>query len=245
MTGFGTAAGLLGRPDIGLLSGAEMVDNARRIVGAVAIPVIADADTGYGNPLNVIRTVTDYERAGVAGIHLEDQVTPKRCGHLSGKQVIPQEEMIAKIKAAVAARNDPDFVLIARTDARAVNGIDDALRRASSYLDAGADVLFVEAPQTEDEIERVAREFAGIPLLFNWVDGGRTPQLSMQQLGELGFRLVLFPIGPLLTATAAMRAYLDDLRGGVLPRATDAPTLQQFVDFIGMPEVSELEQRFT
>jgi 2-methylisocitrate lyase-like PEP mutase family enzyme len=245
MTGFGTAAGLLGRPDIGLLSGTEMVDNARRIAGAVTIPVVADADTGYGNPLNVIRTVTDYERAGVAGIHLEDQVAPKRCGHLSGKQVIAQHDMVAKIKAAVAARNDPDFVHIARTDARAVHGIDEALRRASAYLDAGADVLFVEAPQTEAEIERVAREFAGIPLLFNWVDGGRTPTLGMQQHGELGFRLVIITIGPLLSATAAMRSYLDDLRRGILPEAADAPTLQQFVEFIGMPEVGELEQRFS
>jgi 2-methylisocitrate lyase-like PEP mutase family enzyme len=245
MSGFGTAAGLLGRPDVGLLSGTEMVDNARRIVGAVGIPVVADADTGYGNPLNVIRTVTEYERAGVAGIHLEDQVAPKRCGHLSGKLVIPPEDMVAKIKAAVAARNDPDFVLIARTDARAVNGIDDALRRASAYLDAGADVLFVEAPQTEDEIERIASEFAGTPLLFNWVEGGRTPLLDLQQLGELGYRLVLFPIGPLLSATAAMRSYLDGVRRGRLPRAPGGPTLEQFVEFIGMPEVGELEQRFS
>jgi 2-methylisocitrate lyase-like PEP mutase family enzyme len=245
MTGFGTAAALLGRPDIGLLGGAEMVDNARRIVGAVGIPVVADADTGYGNPLNVIRTVTDYERAGVAGIHLEDQVAPKRCGHLTGKLVIPQEEMVAKLKAAVAARHDPDFVLIARTDARAVTGIDDALRRASAYRDAGADVLFVEAPQTEAEIERIAREFAGTPLLFNWVEGGRTPLLDLRQLGELGFRIVLFPIGPLLSATAAMRSYLDGVRRGTLPRAADGPTLEEFVDFIGMPEVSDLEQRFS
>jgi 2-methylisocitrate lyase-like PEP mutase family enzyme len=172
MTGFGTAAAMLGRPDIGLLTGTEMVDNARRITGAVAVPVVADADTGYGSPLNVIRTVLDFERAGVAGIHLEDQMMPKRCGHLSGKVLVSQDDMAAKVRAAVAARTDADFVVIARTDARAVEGMDGALRRASAYLDAGADVLFVEAPETEAEIERVAAEFAGVPLLFNWASWG-------------------------------------------------------------------------
>ncbi|HET7387429.1 MAG TPA: oxaloacetate decarboxylase [Nocardioidaceae bacterium] len=245
MTGFGTAAGLLGRPDIGLLTGTEMVDNARRVAGAVGVPVVADADTGYGNPLNVIRTVTDYERAGVAGIHLEDQVMPKRCGHLSGKAVIDPEDMVAKVRAAVAARSDPDFVLIARTDARAVNGLDDALRRGSAYLDAGADVLFVEAPQTEAEVERVAREFSGAPLLFNWVEGGRTPPLTVHELGELGFRLVIFPIGPLLAATSAMRSYLGEVRGGAQAQGAGRLTLEQFVELIGMPEVAELEQRFS
>ncbi|HET6873168.1 MAG TPA: isocitrate lyase/PEP mutase family protein, partial [Acidimicrobiales bacterium] len=172
MTGFGTAASLLGRPDIGLVSSSEMIDHARRIAGCVAVPVIADADTGYGNPINVLRTVREYERAGVAGIHLEDQVMPKRCGHLTGKVLVPVEEMTAKIRAAVAARSDPDFVLIARTDARAVEGLDAAIRRASSYLEAGADVLFVEAPESEDEVETIARTFAGagVPLLFNWAE---------------------------------------------------------------------------
>ncbi len=247
MTGFGTAASLLGRPDIGLLTGTEMVDNARRIVGAVGVPVIADADTGYGNPLNVIRTVTDYERAGVAGVHLEDQVMPKRCGHLAGKVLVPQDEMVAKVKAAVAARNDPDFVLIARTDARSVDGLDAALRRASAYLDAGADMLFVEAPESEDEVERVARELAGVPLLFNWAEGGRTPPVSLQRLGELGFRLVIFPIGVLLTATAAVREFLAALRRDGTPQRQLAglPALPDFVEFIGMPEVRDLEQRFS
>jgi 2-methylisocitrate lyase-like PEP mutase family enzyme len=247
MTGFGTAASLLGRPDIGLLSATEMVDNARRIVGAVGVPVVADADTGYGNPLNVIRTVGDFERAGVAGIHLEDQVMPKRCGHLTGKVLVGQDEMVAKIRAAVAARTDPDFVLIARTDARAVNGIDDALRRAAAYLDAGADVLFVEAPQTEDEVERVAREFSGVPLLFNWVEGGRTPPVSLGRLRELGFSLVIFPIGALLSATAALRSFLGALArdGTPQPAAAGVATFAEFVESIGMPEVRDLEQRFS
>lgn len=244
MTGFGTSASMLGRPDVGLLGGSEMVDNARRIAGAVGVPVIADADTGYGNPINVIRTVTDYERAGVAGIHLEDQVMPKRCGHFSGKSVIPQDDMVAKIKAAVTARNDPDFVLIARTDARAAHSMDDALRRGTAYLEAGADVLFVEAPQSESEVERVAREFAEAPLLFNWVEGGRTPPVSLQRLSELGFRLVLVPVGPLLSATAAIRSYLENLLGDG-PGSLDPHAFEQFTEFIGMPEIRDLEQRFS
>lgn len=247
MTGFGTAASVLGRPDVGLLTGSEMVDNARRIVGAVGVPVVADADTGYGNPLNVIRTVSDYERAGVAGIHLEDQVMPKRCGHFGGKVVVPQEDMVAKIKAAVTARSDPDFVLIARTDARAANDMDDALRRAAAYLEAGADMLFVEAPQSDAEVERVAREFDGVPLLFNWVEGGRTPPVSLPRLRELGFRLILFPVGPLLSAAGAVRSYLESLRGGddAAHRPLDPSAFEQFTDFIGMPEIHDLEQRFT
>ena len=247
MTGFGTAAAMLGRPDIGLLTSTEMVDNARRITGAVAVPVVADADTGYGNPMNVIRTVLDFERAGVAGIHLEDQMMPKRCGHLSGKVLVPQDDMAAKVRAAVAARTDADFVVIARTDARAVEGMDGALRRASAYLDAGADVLFVEAPETEAEIERVAAEFAGVPLLFNWAEGGRTPPVSLERLGELGFRLVIFPIGALLSAATAVRSFLAALRREGTPAGllADLPTLPEFVELMGMPEVRDLEQRFS
>ena len=155
-----------------------MVDNARRIAAAVDVPVIADADTGYGNAINVVRTVQAYEQAGVAGIHLEDQVMPKKCGHMSGKAVIPADEMAGKIRAAVAARRDPDFLLIARTDAAAVEGLSAALDRARTYADAGADVLFVEAPTSEEDIERVATELRGVaPLVFNWAEGGRTPPM--------------------------------------------------------------------
>jgi carboxyvinyl-carboxyphosphonate phosphorylmutase len=246
MTGFGTAASLLGRPDIGLVSSSEMIDNARRISGCVGVPVIADADTGYGNPINVIRTVRDYQRAGVAGIHLEDQVMPKRCGHLSGKTLVPVGDMTAKVQAAVAARTDPDFVIIARTDARSVDGIDAALERAARYREAGADVLFVEAPEDEDEIELIARTFAGVPLLFNWAEGGRTPPVGLARLGELGFRIVIFPIGALLAAATAVRAFLAALRRDGTPAAMLAgfPTLTQFVDTLGMVEVRDLEARF-
>lgn len=247
MTGFGTTASLIGRPDVGLLTGTEMVDNARRIVSAVDVPVIADADTGYGNAINVVRTVRSYEQAGVAGLHIEDQVMPKKCGHLSGKAVIPVDEMAGKIRAAAAARSDPDLVLIARTDAAAVEGLDAAISRARAYADAGADVLFVEAPTSEDDIARVAAELRGVaPLVFNWAEGGRTPPLPLRRIAELGFALVLFPIGTLLAATAGIRALLGTLAADGTPAAAlpGLPTFDGFTDLIGLPEVGELERRF-
>ena len=245
MTGFGTTASLAGRPDVGLLTGTEMVDNARRIAAAVDVPVIADADTGYGNAINVVRTVQAYEQAGVAGIHLEDQVMPKKCGHMSGKAVIPADEMVGKIRAAVAARRDPDFLLIARTDAAAVEGLSAAIDRARAYADAGADVLFVEAPTSEDDIARVAEELRGVaPLVFNWAEGGRTPPIPLARIAELGFALVLFPIGTLLAATAGIRRLLASLRDDGVPAVDDLPTFDGFTDLIGLPEIRELEARF-
>jgi len=171
MTGFGTSAALLGRPDVGLLTMTEMADNAGRIAACVDIPVIADADTGYGNPLNVIRTVGAYEAAGVAALHIEDQVAPKKCGHMDGKQVIPAAEMAEKIRAAAEARTRPELVIIARTDARAVEGLERAIDRARQYRAAGADVLFIEAVVSETEAAEVTRAFPGVPLLFNWAEG--------------------------------------------------------------------------
>jgi 2,3-dimethylmalate lyase len=247
MSGFGSTASLIGRPDVGLLSATEMIDNARRIAAAVDLPVIADADTGYGNAINVLRTVQLYEQAGVAGIHLEDQVSPKRCGHLSGKAVIPAEEMIGKIRAAVAARTDPDLVLIARTDAAAVEGLDAAVARARGYAAAGADLLFVEAPTSEDDVAAVAEALRGVaPLVFNWAEGGRTPPLPLARIAELGFTLVLFPIGTLLAAAAGIRALLAGLRADGTPVAALAglPTFDGFTDLIGLSEIGELERRF-
>jgi carboxyvinyl-carboxyphosphonate phosphorylmutase len=246
MTGFGTAAALLGRPDVGLLTMSEMVENAARIVAACDLPVIADADTGYGNPLNVIRTVQEYERAGVAAIHLEDQVAPKKCGHMEGKQVIPAAEMEAKIGAAVAARRSSDFVIIARTDARAVEGMDAAIERARRYRDAGADVLFVEAAESEDEIGAVARRLGDVPLLFNWAEGGKTPPIDHARLAELGFKIVIFPIATLLGTTAWIRHALAEIReaGTPLPIMDELPRFAEFLDFIGLPEIHELEHRF-
>lgn len=247
MTGFGTTAGLLGRPDVGLLTGTEMADNARRLVAAVDVPVIADGDTGYGNAINVLRTVQTYEQAGVAAIQLEDQVTPKKCGHMSGKKIVPLPEMLGKIRAATDARRDPEFLIIARTDAVAVEGVDAAIERARAFRDAGADLLFVEAPTSEADIERVAGELAGVaPLVFNWAEGGKTPPLSLERMAELGFALVLYPIGTLLAATAGMRSLLETLRKDGTPQAAvpGLPAFDEFTSLVGLPEVQELEQRY-
>jgi 2-methylisocitrate lyase-like PEP mutase family enzyme len=222
-----------------------MLDNATRIAAAVDVPVIADADTGYGNAINVVRTVRAYEQAGVAGLHLEDQVLPKKCGHLTGKAVIDADEMVGKVRAAVAARRDPDLVLIARTDAAAVHGVEDAIRRGRRYAEAGADALFVEAPTSEEDLARIAGELRDVaPLVFNWAEGGRTPPLSLQRIGELGFSLVLFPIGTLLAATAGIRSLLAGLRADGVPPLAGLPSFGEFTDLIGLPEVQELEQRF-
>src|SRR5256884_1173042 len=174
MTGFGTAASVLGQPDVGLLTMSEMVSRAAALAAVTGdVPLIADADTGYGNPINVRRTIREYERAGVAALHIEDQVWPKKCGHMEGKQVIPMQEMVQKIHAAVEARQDPDFVIIARTDANAVNGFGDALQRGKAYREAGADVLFIEAPRSLTELSTIAQTFPDVPLLFNWAESGK------------------------------------------------------------------------
>jgi carboxyvinyl-carboxyphosphonate phosphorylmutase len=246
MTGFGSAAARLGRPDVGLMTLVEMVDNARRIADAVDIPVVADADTGYGNPINVIRTVREFEAAGVAAIHLEDQVMPKRCGHMEGKQLVSPDEMAAKVQAAVAARRSADFLIIARTDARAVEGLDGALERARRYRQAGADLLFVEAPQTVEEITAIATGLPDVPLVFNYAEGGRTPPVSHEFLRELGFRVVIFPISTLLAATAAMRAVLREIRakGTPIDLLPSMIPFEDFLELIGMAEIRELEHRF-
>jgi 2-methylisocitrate lyase-like PEP mutase family enzyme len=198
MTGAGTSVAH-GYPDFGLLTATEMVANAARMVRAVDVPVIADADTGYGNELNVVRTVRDFEQAGVAGIHIEDQVAPKRCGHLDDKEIVPREDWIAKIRAAAATRRDPDFLIIARTDSRAVIGFEEAIGRANEALENGADMAFVEAPQTVEELAAVPKRVNG-PCLLNVVWGGKTPMLDLREAASLGFKLAIVP-GLLLKAT--------------------------------------------
>ena len=210
MTGAGTSVSH-GYPDFGLLTGSEMVANAARMVRAVDVPVIADADTGYGNELNVVRTVQDYERAGVAGIHIEDQVSPKRCGHLDDKEIVPREDWIAKIRAAAQSRRDPDFLVIARTDSRAVVGFEEAIARANAALDAGADMAFVEAPQTPEEVAAVPRLVKG-PCLLNVVWGGKTPTLDLREAEKLGFKLAIVPGLLLKAAIGACDAVLEELR---------------------------------
>ena len=247
MTGFGTAASVLGQPDVGLLTMSEMVSRAAALAAVVGDrPLIADADTGYGNPINVRRTVREYERAGVAAIHIEDQVWPKKCGHMEGKQVISVDEMVQKIRAAVDARQDPDFVIIARTDANAVYGLEDALRRGRAYREAGADVIFIEAPLSIEELRAIAQAFPDVPLLYNWAESGKTPLLPLEEIHALGFKLVIFPVSMLFAATQALLDLLEALKQGrtSLAFAERMVTFSQFTDHIGLPEIQALERRY-
>ncbi len=247
MTGFGTAASALGQPDVGLLTMSEMVSRAASLAAVVGdVPLIADADTGYGNPINVRRTIREYERAGVAALHIEDQVWPKKCGHMEGKQVIPMQEMVQKIHAAVEARQDPDFVIIARTDANAVNGFGDALQRAKAYRDAGADVIFIEAPRSLTELRSITQTFPDVPLLFNWAESGKTPSLSLTEIRTLGFKLIIFPVSLLFAATYSMLKLLEILKQGETstPFASHMVTFSEFTNLIGLPEIQALERHY-
>lgn len=245
MTGAGTTAVRLGMPDVGLLTMDEMVDNASRIAEASGLPLIADADTGYGGPLNVMRTIRAYERAGVAGVHIEDQHLPKRCGHLAGKTLVPAGEMAAKIRAAVDAREDPDFVLIARTDAIAVEGFEAAIERGKLYADAGADVIFVEAPRTREQLAAIPPAF-GVPALLNIGASGKTPMLDAEEAKELGFRLAIYPNFLILAAIPAVRRALRELKEKGTPAAllNDIAGFTELFDIVGMAEVQELEERY-
>ena len=244
MTGAGTSAVRLGMPDIGLLTMTEMIDNAARIVDASGLPLIADADNGYGGVMNVRRTVQGYVRAGVAGIHLEDQVFPKRCGHLAGKSVIPVDEMVAKIKAAVDARDDPDFLLIARTDAIAVEGFDAAIERAHRYKEAGADALFVEAPNLA-QLRMIPGKLQG-PLLFNMASSGKTPFLEQGEIKALGFQIIIYPNWVILAAIRAANHVLSMLKqdGNMGRLSEEVATFREFFDILGMSEVQSLEARY-
>jgi len=232
MTGFGTAAAH-GWPDVGLLGRAEMVENVRTIARAAGVPVICDADTGYGSPLNVWQTVREYEDAGAAGLHLEDQVWPKRCGFLSGKQVIPLDDMLPKLRAALAARRDPDFVVIGRSDALAPHGWDEALRRARAYHDAGVDLVFLDGIRTREDAARYARELPGVPLLFNG-------QLPVAEVEAAGFRLMLH-IAPLLAAYTRMRDVYEEIaRSGTLAGGPGLETLQAMARLLGFEELDAI-----
>ncbi len=238
MTGAGTSVSRLGYPDLALATMTEMIANAASISGTVDVPVIADADTGYGGVLNVQRTVRQYERAGVAAIHIEDQESPKRCGHLEDKRVIPPGDMVQKIRAAVDARTDPDFILIVRTDALAVTGWDDTMGRCRDYIQAGADVLFVEALRTPEEAELAARTLS-VPLLYNFVETGKSPLLPAAELERLGFKLVIYPSSAILTVCRAVGDLMQELKGqGTTASAMDRMvSLQECFDTVKHTEM--------
>jgi 2-methylisocitrate lyase-like PEP mutase family enzyme len=244
LTGAGVAASGFGLPDIGLLTLTEMAERARTLIRVLgAVPLIADADTGYGAPLNVVRTVREYEAAGVAAIQLEDQAFPKRCGHLPDKELISAEEFVVKLRAALDARTDPDLVLIARTDARGPLGLDEAIARANAYADAGADVVFVEAPQDADEMERIAREVSA-PLLINLVIGGLTPSQSTERLQELGYAIAIHPSLPLAGAAYAMLTGLAELAGKD-PQRWIPTKPSEFFNLVGLAEWSAIGERYS
>ncbi|HXP04140.1 MAG TPA: oxaloacetate decarboxylase [Stellaceae bacterium] len=240
--GFSRASGY---PDLGLLTVVENVHFIGLTVEAVGIPVIADADTGYGNAINVIRTVREYEKSGVAGFHIEDQVAPKKCGHYEGKEVIPKSEMVGKIKAAVDTRRDPDMVIIARSDARAVEGLSAAIDRVNAYLETGADVGFVEAPQSVEELRIVGRSVNG-PNLVNVFEGGKTPMLAASELEEMGFRLGIYPSQTHRAAIRAAQRVLAVLKedGHTTRIESELATFQERELAVGTATWRELEEKY-
>jgi methylisocitrate lyase len=245
-TGYGSSAALLGMPDFGFLNAGETIDNARRIIRAVKVPVLVDADTGYGNPLNVWRLVEDLESLGAAGMFLEDQIWPKRCGHMVGKEVIPKDEYLPKLKAAVEARKSKDFIIVARTDARAPIGLDEAIERGKAYKKAGADVIFVEAPRSIEELKKVADEIDA-PLVANMIEDGVTPTLPAQELLKLGYRIAVFPLSALYSATYAMREVLTELKktGATKQTRKMMVTFKDFNRFVDLDRYMNLEKRYT
>ena len=244
-TGYGSSAALLGMPDFGLLNSGETVDNATRIIRAVRVPVLVDADTGYGNPLNVWRLVRDLESLGAAGIFLEDQVWPKRCGHMVGKDVIPKDEYIPKLRAALEARQSKDFIIVARTDARAPIGLEEAIERGKAYRKAGADIIFVEAPRSVEELKKVADEIDA-PLVANMIEDGVTPNLSASELLKLGYQIAVFPLSAIYSATFAMRQVLTELRntGTTKDARNIMVTFKDFNEFMNLDHFVDLERRY-
>jgi len=239
MTGFGVAGSSLGVPDIGLMSATEMADRARALAGAAApVPLFADGDNGHGGPLNAARLTRLYEQAGVACIQLEDQVFPKRCGHMENKELVSTTEAAAKIRAAVGARDNPDFKVMARTDARGPHGLDEALRRGEAYLKAGADILFIEAPRSEKELTTIAKTFPHVPLVANMVEDGKTPYLDAPTLQEMGYKIVIFPVSALLCVTERLQSlYRDMLAQNRLPDDAARVSFQTYNEIIGLPDM--------
>ena len=246
MTGYGAVASALGAADAGVATYTEMLDRVRMIVSCIGVPLIADGDTGYGGLLNVERTVRGYALAGAAGIQLEDQEFPKKCGHTEFRRVIPADDAVDKIRVAVDSRPSRDFLIVARTDARYSEGMDAALRRGERFLEAGADILFVESPETPEELRRVAETFRGADLLANMVEGGRTPYLSTAELGAMGFKIGLYPGTGFLSAAGALKLAYARLRSAGIGTGGEAPMLPfaEMNALMGFPAVHEFEQRY-
>lgn len=245
-TGYGTAATVLGMPDYGFLNAGETMDNARKIVRAVDIPVIVDIDTGYGNPLTVWRIVKDLESTGAAGVFLEDQVWPKRCGHMAGKEIISVDEYLLKLTAAIDARNAKDFIVVARTDARATSGLDEAIERGREYFNSGADVIFVEAPSSIDELKEIGSKIDA-PLVANMIEGGITPNLTASELHDLGFRIGVFPLSGLFASAFAMKQVFKELhRSGSTSREKEKMiTFEEFNRLVNLQKYIDLERKYT
>jgi 2-methylisocitrate lyase-like PEP mutase family enzyme len=245
MTGYGVVASHLGLPDAGLATYTDMVSRVTQIAAMTATPLVCDGDTGYGGLLNVQHTVRGYEAAGAVAIQLEDQEFPKKCGHMLGRRVVPVADMVAKIRVAADARSDGDFLVIARTDARTVLGLDEALRRAEAYLAAGADILFVESPESVAEMERIGRSF-DVPLMANMVEGGRTPILSAADLERVGYRFAIFPALGFLAAGAALASAYGELRahGSSVGLATPLYPFKDFSALMGFDWVAEFDRKY-
>jgi carboxyvinyl-carboxyphosphonate phosphorylmutase len=244
-TGYGSAATLLGMPDYGFLNAGETIDNARRIIRAVNVPVIVDVDTGYGNPLNVWRLVHDLQSLGAAGIFLEDQVWPKKCGHMVGKEVVSKDDYILKLKAALEARESRDFIIVARTDARAPLGLDEAIERGKTYHKAGADVIFIEAPRSIEELKKIANEI-NAPLVANMIEEGLTPNLPAKDLLRMGYRIVVFPLSGLYAATFAIKEVFLELKnsGATEEGRKMMVTFKDFNKFVDLQRYAALEKRY-
>jgi carboxyvinyl-carboxyphosphonate phosphorylmutase len=246
-TGYGASASVLGKPDIGLMTMSEMVAHMHNLVNATSLPIIADADTGYGNAINVMRTVQEYEQAGVAALQLEDQVMPKKCGHMLGRELISLKEMVGKIEAAVNARKDDDFMIIARTDARTKYGIEEAIRRGRAYEKAGADIIFIESPESLEEMKLINQSIR-VPTLANMVENGRTPLLSSSELESMGYKLVIFPVTSVLAEASILFHVFKELHEtgttGNLVNKSILFDFEEFNCFLGAPEMRNLEKRY-
>jgi 2,3-dimethylmalate lyase len=242
----GAVARSMGIPDIGLVTMSETIERAAQVVSAITIPVIADADTGYGNAVNLVRSVREFERVGVAAIHIEDQITPKRCGHLDGKEIISLDEMENKLKAALATRTDPDFCIIARTDTRGVNGFEDAIVRGKAFARLGVDAIFVEAPQSEAELAEIPRRISDVPLLVNVFKGGKTPMLPVERLEKMGYRIAIYPSEAQRAAIYAMRKALGVLKKeGTTETMDDVLTTFKERDMIvGLDDWQKIERNY-